>query len=470
MHTTLVVTDAPLAVAGTVRFAEYLAQYPKKGEKRTRIINVCDTAQYLSQGYYCALLAEARGHQVIPSVRTITQLALMKPKGCRVPSGLLPEGMQTVFYVCFGKTQSAGLAKVAKWAFEQFPAPILALTPIMHEGSLRLCVEALGLSNIPESEQTFFQAEMAEFTQKVWRIKAPAHARFTMAIVIDDDPSNMMPSNPKALKKFVRAAKSHGIAAEVIPASELTTITAYDAVFMRKNTAIEDISYQLALAADAEGLVVMDSPSAILRCCNKVYLHDAFSYQGVKTPKTRLLTQMSEVAALPEALGFPVILKLPDSAFSKGVFKAANMEALTRQVSSMLADSAVVIAQQYVYTDFDWRIGVLDGKPLYACRYYMAKNHWQIYDHGAKTEGGFDTLPTFEVPKAVLKAAVKAAKMIGDGLFGVDLKEVDGEVLVVEVNDNPNIDAGIEDAYLGDELYNLIMASFARKLVARVSG
>ena len=29
-------------------------------------------------------------------------------------------------------------------------------------------------------------------------------------------------------------------------------------------------------------------------------------------------------------------------------------------------------------TDFDWRIGVLEGKALYACRYFMARKHWQI--------------------------------------------------------------------------------------------
>ncbi len=42
--------------------------------------------------------------------------------------------------------------------------------------------------------------------------------------------------------------------------------------------------------------------------------------------------------------------------------------------------------------------------------------------------------------------ALKACEAVGDGLFGVDLKEIDGEYLVVEVNDNPSIYAGQEDA------------------------
>jgi glutathione synthase/RimK-type ligase-like ATP-grasp enzyme len=35
---------------------------------------------------------------------------------------------------------------------------------------------------------------------------------------------------------------------------------------------------------------------------------------------------------------------------------------------------------------------------------------------------------------------------------------------VIEVNDNPNIDRGIEDKYLGDELYRQIMMEFLRRM------
>ena len=44
------------------------------GASRTRIINLCRNFGYLSEGYYCSLLAEARGHKVIPSVQTLSDL------------------------------------------------------------------------------------------------------------------------------------------------------------------------------------------------------------------------------------------------------------------------------------------------------------------------------------------------------------------------------------------------------------
>lgn len=57
-----------------ITFEQYLQDYPKRNETKTRVINLCDTEHYLSRGYYCSLLAEARKHKVLPSVSTINDL------------------------------------------------------------------------------------------------------------------------------------------------------------------------------------------------------------------------------------------------------------------------------------------------------------------------------------------------------------------------------------------------------------
>jgi glutathione synthase/RimK-type ligase-like ATP-grasp enzyme len=49
----------------------------------------------------------------------------------------------------------------------------------------------------------------------------------------------------------------------------------------------------------------------------------------------------------------------------------------------------------------------------------------------------------------------------------VDLKQVGGKVLAIEVNDNPNIDAGVEDRVLKDEVYLRIMRVFLRRIEQR---
>ncbi len=100
----------------------------------------------------------------------------------------------------------------------------------------------------------------------------------------------------------------------------------------------------------------------------------------------------------------------------------------------------------------------------------MSKKHWQIVqydDKGGFTEGGFTTMAVEAAPPEVVSVALRAANLIGNGLYGVDLKQNADGVYVIEINDNPNLDAGIEDAYLKDELYRSVMEEFVRRLELR---
>lgn len=187
-----------------------------------------------------------------------------------------------------------------------------------------------------------------------------------------------------------------------------------------------------------------------------------------------MIVHRGNVDMVADRLGLPLVLKQPDSSFSAGVRKVRTREELDQLVDEMLKKSDLVVAQSFVPTEFDWRVGILDGHPLYAARYYMADNHWQIMkrDAGGKMEdvGRAETMAAEMAPTRVIKTALKAANAIGKGLYGVDLKEVGGRVYLIEVNDNPNIDAGFEDAVLGDELYLRIMRTFAARVAMRHTG
>jgi glutathione synthase/RimK-type ligase-like ATP-grasp enzyme len=183
-----------------------------------------------------------------------------------------------------------------------------------------------------------------------------------------------------------------------------------------------------------------------------------------------MIVHRDNLAQVEQELGLPCILKKPDSSFSQGVKMAKTGEELMDHGRQLLDDSELIIAQQFLPTPFDWRIGVLDKKPLFACKYFMAKDHWQIIQRasdGTKKEGITETFCLEDVPEKVLSTAVKASNLIGDGLYGVDLKEIDNKVYLVEINDNPNLDAGNEDAQLKDELYTRVMASFLARIECR---
>ena len=67
----------------------------------------------------------------------------------------------------------------------------------------------------------------------------------------------------------------------------------------------------------------------------------------------------------------------------------------------------------------------------------------------------------------VVKHGGARGELIGRGLYGVDIKEVEDRCYMIEVNDNPNIDAGNEDQVLGDALYREVMGVFARRIAER---
>ncbi len=482
MYKTLIVVDNDSLTLGenpaeVISFDTYLAEYPKHNEPKTRIINLCDTQHYLSKGYYCSLLAEARNHNVLPSVKTINDLrhlngeaeALVPYRSYLLDAELEPVAQEHLLY--FGHCDHDALQPLAKRLFKDFQAPLLKVILKPQDTQWQLSIEHCSVNGLEgEQEQTFIRY-ITDFTQKVWRVGARRKRyRWDMAILVDPN-EKVPPSNKEAIARFVKAAAKNGIHGEVVSRDQIQNIAYYDALFIRETTAIDHHTYRLACKAENNGLVVIDDPVSILRCCNKVFLHDAFSYQKVPSLRTKVVNGCSEenISQLENEFGYPLVLKMPEGSFSKGVFKVKNRQELTSKLTELFRHSALVLAQEFLYTDFDWRVGVLNGRAIYACRYEMARNHWQIYNHDAKRffSGGFETLPTFEVPKSVLDAAMKAARIIGDSLYGVDVKEQDNKAYVLEVNDNPSIDHKVEDAYLGDELYMQIMSEFQRRLESR---
>lgn len=57
---------------------DYLTNPKFSKLKKARIFNLCKDYSYQSKGYYVSLLAEARGHLAIPTVKNIVDLKTLK--------------------------------------------------------------------------------------------------------------------------------------------------------------------------------------------------------------------------------------------------------------------------------------------------------------------------------------------------------------------------------------------------------
>lgn len=461
--------------AEVVDAKEYLTN-PSYNELRgAKVYNLCRSYRYQSTGYYVSLLAEARGHKPLPSVTTAQDLkaqAIVRMVSDEmvelIQKTLAPLRSETFdLSIYFGCNMAQRYSRLALKLFNQFQAPLLRGHFVKGSSGWYLKrIHAISGKDVPEKHWPFIiEVAKRHFGSRALTSAKRKRMRYDMAILANpDDPEP--PSDAAALKKFVKAAASVGIAAELIGRDDYGRLAEFDGLFIRDTTRVNHYTYRFAQRAENEGLVVMDDPLSIVRCSNKVYLAELLTRHKVPVPKS-LVAHKDQARGIGERLGFPLVLKKPDSAFSMGVVKAHDEEDLQQKLSEFFSESDLIVAQAYLPTTFDWRIGILDRQPLFACKYYMAAGHWQIIQNdrkGAGRYGKFETMPIEAAPEGAVQIALKAANLIGNGFYGVDVKESAGKFYVIEVNDNPNVESRVEDKTLKDELYMRVMRVFLERI------
>jgi glutathione synthase/RimK-type ligase-like ATP-grasp enzyme len=456
----------------------YLSDVGVAARKRLKVFNLCKSYRYQSVGYYVSLLAEARGHRPLPSVATIQDMKLQTL--IRLTSEELDEliqktlatvpGSEAELHIYFGRSVYSMYDKLALQLFNLFQAPFLRADFVKRDDTWELqAIGPIATSDIPAHEIPHVVGFCREhFSGRARRTSTKEKTpRYELAILYDAK-EKMSPSDEKAIKRIIRAAEDVDLGVEVVTKDDYARIGEFDALLIRETTAVHHHTYRFARRAAAEGLVVIDDPQSILRCTNKVYLAELLQRAQIPIPKT-LVVHDDNTHLVQKTLGLPCVLKQPDSSFSQGVVRIDTAEKLTTAIEDYLEKSELIIAQEYIPTEFDWRVGVLDKKPLFICKYFMARRHWQIVksDSGDVNFGRVQCVPVEEAPPELVRVAVAAANLIGDGLYGVDVKQLGDKFVVIEINDNPNIDAGYEDSVLKDNLYTRLIDVFVRRLEAR---
>jgi glutathione synthase/RimK-type ligase-like ATP-grasp enzyme len=261
------------------------------------------------------------------------------------------------------------------------------------------------------------------------------------------------PREEAALQNFKRTAENTGHQFNFLFKENIQEIPKYNAIFIRATTDPLYTAYIVSRTAWELGLKVIDDPESIQICANKIHQYALLEKFNVPHIPTVFLNKdelhHKKITAIFDALGKPVVIKAPYTSFSRFVEKAACETSFREVAKRYFKRSDILAIQKFTPTTFDWRVGVLNNEVLYVCKYLIPKGKWK---HGAKLRGKPTvvwgrtvSLKKQNAPAKIKEVALQACKVVGKGLYGVDIKEVNGEPVVVEVNDNPSIYAGYED-------------------------
>jgi len=453
---------------------EYLARPRLFEMARPKLVNLARSYAYQSKGYYASLLAEARGHRVVPTVETMLELREQKLYEYALPdledelnrcarrADFQPD-TETRLLVCFGIARDPSFESFGRLLFDMFRCP--ALEVIVEPGDW-LSIDRIrprNITRLANGEAEFFRQSLHNHTKREWRDpKARSIAKYDLAVLYDPN-EKTAPSSAASIKHFARIADKMSVDVEPITKRQLAELAEFDGLFIRETTSIDNHTYRFARRAWQEGMPVIDDPISMIRCTNKVFLMELLQQNQVPTPPTVILAEDTDLTKAIDELGLPMVVKIPDGSFSRGVHKIETAADFKRVSDELFEETDLVLAQKFLPTEFDWRVGVLAGEPLFVCQYRMARGHWQVVKYrpdGSSREGGFRAFGLDQAPREVIDLAVRAARPIGDGFYGVDLKQTDHGIIVMEVNDNPSLEHGIEDAVGKDEVWMRVLRWF----------
>jgi glutathione synthase/RimK-type ligase-like ATP-grasp enzyme len=111
--------------------------------------------------------------------------------------------------------------------------------------------------DIPATHWSFAVSAAEEYfrrKRKVVHYKVPT--RFDLAILVAPD-DKQPPSNDRALKKFLKAAASLNLGAELIQKEDFGRLAEFDGLFIRETTSVNHHTYRFARGAAAQGLEVI---------------------------------------------------------------------------------------------------------------------------------------------------------------------------------------------------------------------
>ena len=229
-------------------------------------------------------------------------------------------------------------------------------------------------------------------------------------------------------------------------------LAAFDAVIPRIGASVTFYGTAVLRQFEMMGAFPLNESVAISRSRDKLRSLQLLSRRGVGLPSTGFAHDPDDIQDLIKMVGgAPLVIKLLEGTQGIGVVLAETKKAAESVIEAFMGLKANIMVQEYIKEagGADIRCLVVGDKVVAAMKRQAAAGEFRSNLH----RGGSASL--IKITPAERTTAVKAAKVMGLNVAGVDLLRSERGPLVMEVNSSPGLE-GIELA-TGKDIAGMII-------------
>ena len=220
------------------------------------------------------------------------------------------------------------------------------------------------------------------------------------------------------------------------------SISGYHAVIPRIGASVTRYGTAVLRQFELMGCYTPNPSDAIVKARDKLRCHQLLAAQGIGLPDTVFGDNPDDTNDLLSLLGPPPhVIKLNEGTQGAGVMLTEKLSASKGVIEALRGLYAQFLVQEFVEEakGADLRCFVVGGKVVAAMKRQAPKGDFRSNLHRGGSAKGV------RATAAEQDAAIRAARVLGLGVAGVDLIRSRRGPLVLEVNASPGLE-GIEDA------------------------
>ena len=255
-------------------------------------------------------------------------------------------------------------------------------------------------------------------------------------------------------RRLVQEAKIRGIDVEVTDPMKFSLFVddgaidihysgepfTHDAVIPRIGHSITKHGVAVLRHMEQLGIWTANSGQGILQSRDKLHASQILARNKIPVPKTTYVRDIIDVEpAIDFVGGLPVVIKVTQGTQGQGVFLRHTVHESRSLIQGLLLTGKAVLVQEYIAESHgkDIRALVVGDRVVAAMRRKARGREFRSNYH---LNG---TVEKVEISEEFEEQAVRAARVLGLNVAGVDLLESNNGPLVLEVNSSPGLE-GIE--------------------------